>query len=455
MNFHVSGKKVIVFGLGVTGRWAAAWLASLGASVRVADSRSRDQLDQESCEEMDRLGIPLETGPHGPDQVAGADLVVLSPGVSQDLPVLRHARESGIPVKGEMELASRFVTSPIIAVTGTNGKSTVTSLIGHILKEAGADVFVGGNLGMPLSALAASGAEPDWAVVEVSSFQLDTAETFQPEISVILNITPDHLDRYLDFEAYARAKMKIFARQSAGQFLVLNDDDPVAAGAAPPEGVAVIRYGIEEAPHRQAFKDGGKVKLRSPAGGECAYVSIGASVLRGLRNAENIMASGLVARLLGVETGIVQRAVDRFKGLPHRMELVARHEGVAFYNDSKATNVAAAAGSVSGIESPLILIAGGVHKGASYGPLVDAARGSVKFAVFMGPASDMLAGAFEGVAPFELAADMTEAVAKAAARAVPGDAVLLAPACSSFDMFTDYCHRGRVFTEAVKRLVDG
>jgi len=197
------------------------------------------------------------------------------------------------------------------------------------------------------------------------------------------------------------------------------------------------------------------VKLRSPAGGECAYVSIGASLLRGRRNAENIMASGLVARLLGVESGIIQRSVDRFKGLPHRMELVARHEGVAFYNDSKATNVAAAAGSVSGIESPLILIAGGVHKGASYGPLVDAARGSVKFAVFMGPASDMLAGAFEGVAPFELAADMTEAVAKAAARAVPGDAVLLAPACSSFDMFTDYCHRGRVFTEAVKRLVDG
>ena len=451
----MSGKRVLVFGLGVSGRWAAAWLASLGASVRVADSRDMARLDPDACRVLDGLGISLETGPHRPGQVEDADLIVISPGIPADLPVLEHAGALGIPVVGELELAARFIHSPIIAVTGTNGKSTVTSLMGAVLTEAGFHVFAGGNLGMPLSALAASGAEPDWVVLEVSSFQLDTVETFRPQVSVILNITPDHLDRYQDYQAYARSKMRIFARQTEGQYLVVNDEDPMTAEVRPPEGVKVFRYGFRENLRRQAFVTGDRVVVRLSEQEDPACVSVAESPLAGRHNVENIMVCALVGRLLGVETPAIQRAVDRFNGLPHRMELVAEHLGVEFYDDSKATNVAAAAAAVSGMGRPVILIAGGRHKGAGYEPLVEAAKGKVKAAVFLGEAAGLLADAFEGVVPFETAADMREAVAGAAARAAPGDAVLLAPACSSFDMFTDYAHRGRAFADAVERMIHG
>lgn len=455
MTEVVSGKRVLVFGLGVSGRWAAAWLASLGASVHVSDHRGRSELDNNWCSELEDLEITIETGNHTVGQVEKADLIVISPGIPTDLPVLDHARSLGIPVVGEMELASRFIHSPVIAVTGTNGKSTVTSLIGAVLMEAGLDVFVGGNLGMPLSALAASGARPDWAVLEVSSFQLDSVETFRPQVSVILNITPDHLDRYPDYQAYARSKMRIYARQTKGQCLVVNDDDPISARAVPPGGVKVFRYGFDEKPGRQAFVKDKVIVVNLQDGSPPATVSVAGAGLTGRHNVENIMACALVGRILGVEAEVMQRAVDRFRGLPHRMELVAEHMGVSFYDDSKATNVAAAAAAVSGMDCPVVLIAGGRHKGADYRALVDAAREKVKEAVFIGEAAGLLAEAFEGEIPFEIAAGMQDAVMKAVAVAAPGDAVLLAPACSSFDMFTDYGHRGRVFAGTVERMIRG
>jgi UDP-N-acetylmuramoylalanine--D-glutamate ligase len=454
VTFDPGQKKVVVFGLGISGTWAARWLASLGAKVRVADNRQMEERDAGVCDEMARLGIPVESGPHNERQVENVDLVVISPGIPLDIPVLNHARRLGIPVLGEMELASRFIHSPIIAVTGTNGKSTVTSLIGAMLAEAGRDVFVGGNLGTPLSALAASGAEPDWAVLEVSSYQLDTVEFFRPRISVILNITPDHLDRYPDYEAYVRSKMRIFARQIEGDSLVVNDEDPTLATVTAPQGVKKFSFGIGGYPGRQGFFKDGRVVVKPGEHEEATEISIERTRLVGRHNIENIIASALVARLAGIDGPPIQRAVDRFEGLPHRMELVREHRGVAFYDDSKATNAAAAAGAVSGMDRPVILIAGGRGKGGGYGPLVEAAKGKVKAAVFVGESKRLLARAFKGLIPFETAVDMEDAVKKAAASAVPGDAVLLAPACSSFDMFKDYAQRGDAFAAAVERIVN-
>lgn len=454
MTFDPGQNKVLVFGLGISGSWAARWLASLGAEVRVADSREMEQLDPGVCRDMTRLGIPIETGPHRKGQVENVDLIVVSPGIPLDIPVLKHAGHLGIPVVGEMELAFRFIHSPIIAVTGTNGKSTVTSLIGAMLSEAGQDVFVGGNLGTPLSVLAASGAEPEWAVLEVSSFQLDTVAFFRPRISVILNITPDHLDRYPDYEAYVRSKMRIFARQSRGDSLVVNDEDPVLAAVSPPQGVKKFSFGISGYPGREAFFQDGRVVVKTAEDEESVEISVEQARLVGRHNIENIVASALVAHLAGIDVPSIQRAVNRFEGLPHRMELVGEHGGVAFYDDSKATNAAAAARAVSGMDRPIILIAGGRGKGGGYGPLVEAAKGKVKAAVFIGESKRLLSKAFQGLIPFETAVDMEEAVRKAAASAVPGDAVLLAPACSSFDMFKDYVQRGEAFAAAVERIAN-
>jgi UDP-N-acetylmuramoylalanine--D-glutamate ligase len=455
VTFDPGQKKVLVFGLGISGSWAARWLASLGAVVRIADSREVELLDPGVLSEMARLGISVETGPHRKRQVEDVDLVLISPGIPLDLPALQHARSMGIPVLGEMELASRFIASPIIAVTGTNGKSTVTSLIGAMLAEAGRDVFVGGNLGTPLSALAASGAEPDWAVLEVSSFQLDSVEFFRPCISVILNITPDHLDRYPDYQVYVGSKMHIFARQSEGDSLVVNDDDPMLAMVSPPDGVKKFSFGKIDYPGRHAFFQDGRVIVKTGENEEAVEISTARTRLAGGHNIENIIASALVARLAAVDVPSIQRAVDRFEGLPHRMELVCEQRGVAFYDDSKATNAAAAASAVSGMDRPVVLIAGGRGKGGSYGPLVEASKGKVRGAVFIGESTRLLAKAFEGLVPFETAVDMEEAVKKAVALAVPGDAVLLAPACSSFDMFKNYEQRGKAFAAAVERIANG
>ncbi len=455
MIFGPRQNKILVVGLGRSGLWAARWLDSLGALVRVLDSRERENLDPAACAEMDRRGIVIETGPHRREQLEKVDMVVTSPGVRLDHPFLNHAKTLGIQVFGEMELAARFVDSPIIAVTGTNGKSTVTSLIGTILTEAGLDVFVGGNLGTPLSALAASGAEPDWVVLEVSSFQLDSVEFFRPHISVILNISPDHLDRYPDYRSYAESKKRIFARQKEGDSLVVNDDDPMLAEVSPPRGVKIFRFGFSGRPGLHAFLNRGRIVVAPGGQWEPIEVSTSRTHLAGRHNMENITASALAACLAGADSSAVQRAVDRFQGLANRMELVNEHNGITFYNDSKATNVAAAASSVSGMDRPVILIAGGRDKGGDYAPLVKAAKGRVKAAVFVGESTALLAKAFKGTVPWETAVDMEDAVKKAVARAVTGDSVLLAPACSSFDMFKDYAERGEAFSLAVQKVING
>jgi UDP-N-acetylmuramoylalanine--D-glutamate ligase len=456
-NFHkieFRNKKVLVVGLGITGLYAARWLAKQGAAVTVSEAKPETELSSATCKEVRKLGIALETGRHQETTFLKSEMIVLSPGVPHDMEPLRSAKKTGIPVTGELELSSRLIDTPMIAVTGTNGKSTVTALLGSLLKNANLKAFVGGNIGTPLIAYVEGEEKADYVVVEVSSFQLDTIETFCPLISLLLNISPDHLDRYASYEDYAQSKLRIFMNQREGQHVILNDDDETLASVNPPSGVSVFRFGVKRKEGRHAYVQDKEIRA-SLSGGEHNSFSFKSFRLPGKHNMENLLAVVLAGLILGIEPSVIQQTIGNFKGLPNRLEHVAEFEGVEFYNDSKATNVDAAVRAITSFDRPLILIAGGRHKGSDYARLVKAARGGVRKAIFLGESRELLASSFEGVVPFLMAEDMDEAVSIAFSQADRGDAVLLAPACSSFDMFSDYAHRGMVFRSAVERLSHG
>ena len=453
-SMNVQGKHILVVGLGKSGFSVLRWLAGQGARVTASEMRAESDLDPRIVRAARGLGVMLETGGHQRETFLSAEGIIVSPGVPQDLALLNGAREKGIPVLGEMELACRLMDAPMVAVTGTNGKSTVTALLGAMLEKAGLRVFVGGNIGTPLIDYATEGKKADYAVVEVSSFQLDTMTTFHPRVGVVLNISPDHLDRYPDYGAYAASKLRIFENQGPGDWAVLNDDDPALRGFTPARGVTALSYGREKSGSRQAYMEEGRIKAFLP-GKEMVEVALERWALEGEHNRENLMAAVLAALALPITASAIQQAVDAFQGLPHRREFAGRVHDVVFLDDSKATNVDAARRSVSACRSPVILIAGGRDKGGDYSPLARAAQGKVRKAVLLGESRGVMARALKGIIPCSMAADMQDAVAQAFASAVPGDVVLLAPACSSFDMFTDYAHRGRVFKEAVERLKHG
>jgi UDP-N-acetylmuramoylalanine--D-glutamate ligase len=453
-NLDVASTKAVVVGLGISGIWTARWLAEHGASVTVSDMSPEGDLDAGLRRELHERGIALEAGGHKSRTFLDADMIVPSPGVPHDLPVIKEAAEQGIPVLGELELASRLTKTPVVAVTGTNGKSTVTHFIGLLLEHGGLTPFVGGNIGTPLMAYVTTGQTADYAVVEVSSFQLDTTQRFSPLVSVILNLSPDHLDRYPNYEAYVQSKLKIFKNQGPGQFVVLNDDDPHLSRVAPPPGVQALRYGLERKKGRHAFVEKGTIRAAvNPK--EPVRVSLQSFPMPGIHNVQNLMAVVLAGLALGIEAPVIQHTADEFKGLPHRLEYVGELKGVAFYNDSKATNVDAAVRAVLSFDRPLVLIAGGRHKGAEYASLATAAKGRVKGAVFLGEARELMARSFEGVLPYCRADDLPSAVSEAFHMADRGDVVLLAPACASFDMFSDYAQRGQVFRDAVEELGRG
>lgn len=442
-------------GLGTSGYWAAKWLAEKGARVTVSDAREASRLNAEFLKELHALGVTLETGEHHKKTFLEADSIVLSPGVPLDTPFMKAALQRQIPIIGEMELAARHVDVPIIAVTGTNGKTTVASFMGRMLENSGLAVFVGGNIGTPLTAYLMGEMKADYLVVEISSFQLDTIEQFSPEISIILNISPDHLDRYADYPAYIHSKLKIFENQGAGQTVILNDEDTVLKKATPPEGTSVLRYGLKKRAGIDAFIENGGILS---AVTEKSRFNLSAFSLPGAHNLENLLAVVLAGQALGLAPEPIQKTINEFKGLSNRLERLSAnghsslHKKVQFYNDSKATNVDAAVRAVLSFDKPLILIAGGRHKGSNYQPLVNACKGHVKGAVFIGETASLLAEAFIGEIPFSLAATMQDAVKKAAYMAKSGDVVLLAPACSSFDMFENYDQRGRAFKSAVEDL---
>ena len=456
-DFHglkLCGKKVLVVGLGITGVTTARWLAQHGARVTVSEMRSEAELDPATCKVVWDLGIELETGGHRKETFLDAELIVLSPGVPHDMELLRAVREINVPVTGELELASRLIDTPMIAVTGTNGKSTVTAFLGYLLENANLKAFVGGNIGTPLMDYAAGSEKADYVVIEVSSFQLDTIETFCPFVSMILNVSPDHLDRYPSYEDYVRSKLRVFMNQRTGQYVILNDDDKRLSIVNPESGVSVLRFGIEKKEGRHAFIENGKIRTNL-FGEDVNTFSFESFKLTGRHNLENLLAMVLSGLTLGIDPQVIRKTIAELKGLPHRLEWVAELAGVVFYNDSKATNIDAALKAIKSFDRPLILIAGGRHKGSDYTPLVKASTGVVKGAVFLGEARELLAESFEGYVPFSMAENMDEAVSMAYSGAVSGDVVLLAPACSSFDMFSDYSQRGREFKAAVERLVRG
>jgi len=405
---------------------------------------------------LDRLpaDVARELGGHRRETFTGADLIVLSPGVPE-IPELAAARAAGVAITGEMELASRFVSSTLIAITGTNGKSTTTTLVGEMMRATGRPTFVGGNLGEPLgeAVTTPAGEARGVCVVEASSFQLETVDTFRPRVAVLLNITADHLDRYAGMDGYAAAKARIFANQTGDDFAVVNVDDPLAMRAS--QGVASRRIGfsvVRPLPEG-GYADDSSLVLKLPDQEPERYTN-DLPWLRGQRhNQSNALAALLASRLAGAPTAAARAGLLAFQPLAHRMELVAKAADISYYDDSKGTNVGAVVASLDGLPWRVVLIAGGRDKGGDYAPLADVLGRVGRAAVLIGEAADKMQAAFAGALPVERAATMEDAVEAARRLAQPGDAVILSPACSSFDMFRDYAHRAEVFRAAVSRVV--
>jgi UDP-N-acetylmuramoylalanine--D-glutamate ligase len=447
-------KNVLVVGLGESGLAAAKWLVRQGSQVTVSEKRKKTDFNKDVIADLLRSGVKLEFGGHRIKTFLESDLIIVSPGISLDIKPLSQARGQGVPVIGEIELASRYLKTPCIAVTGTNGKSTVVHLIGEMLRKGGKRVFVGGNIGRPLTYYVAGKQEVDYVVLEVSSFQLDTTQTFSPLMALILNISPDHLDRYADYTSYVRSKERVFANQGPEQILILNDDDPWLRKEQPKNGPTVYRYGLESKPERIAALKTGGIAAKLP-GEEMITFRLEQFSLPGNHNRTNLMASIIPCLILKIPPSAIQEVIDHFQGLPHRIERVDTVRGITFYDDSKATNIDAAIKSITSFSKPVVLIAGGRDKGSDYHRFVEAVSEKVKLAIFLGEASNLLSEAFGNKISWNMASSMTDAVSLAFNQAQKGDVVLLAPACASFDMFKDFRHRGEVFKEAVRSLRNG
>jgi UDP-N-acetylmuramoylalanine--D-glutamate ligase len=441
----VHGKSVVVVGLGKSGVAAARACANLGARVVCNDAKSREALG-EIVDRLEAEGMSVVCGGHAGAGIERADLVVVSPGVPT-FSELEAAERAGIPIWGEVELATRALAhaAPIVAIGGTNGKSTVTSLVGALLASDGRRVFVGGNLGDPLADRA--GEEFDAIVLEVSSFQMERVDQFRPAVSVLLNVTPDHLDRYVDMQAYAHAKGNAFARQTPDDVAVVPVGDAVCSAQARRGHATTVTFGA-----------GGDFDVTSDAivdratGERYERRSI---ALAGGHNALNVAAALAAVRKFDVRPADVRRVLGEFRGLPHRTAFVAEIDGVRYYHDSKGTNVGAAVSALDGLGEPRgVLIAGGRDKGGAYDPLVAALRQKGRAAVLLGEAADRIAHAIGDAVPIVRVRTMDDAVRQSARLAVRGDAVLLSPACSSFDMFRDYKHRGDEFVRAVRELAE-
>ena len=446
---ELKGKKVLVVGLGKSGLAAALFLRHRGAQVTVSDIRSAEALAKDIPALLEE-GINVEAGGHGLLTFRRQDLIVVSPGVPLDTPELVQAKALGRPIIGELELAARFLKGKILAVTGSNGKTTTTSLLGEILEKAGLPTLVGGNIGVPVVALIEESADQTWSVLEVSSFQLETTEQFHPRIAVILNITPDHLDRHGTFENYALAKERIFAAQDENDYVVLNADNLRAAAAAERSKGRVFWFSIEHAVDRGAWVEGGQILFRSAKDAHPESVLPLAGIpLNGDHNVENVLAAVCAARLADASIEAIRAGVEGFKAVEHRLEYVATLNGVEIYNDSKATNVDATAKAIAAFPSNIHLILGGKDKNSDYTQLSDLLRARVRAVYTIGSAAAKIESQLQGVVSIHSCETLDKAVSAIAAAAHPGDIVLLAPACSSFDQFESYEHRGRVFKELV------
>ena len=451
---ELNGKRVLVVGLGKSGVASALFMQAHGARVTVSDTKSGDELRNEIPVLLDH-GITVETGGHGDRTFRGQDLIVVSPGVPVDAPPLVQARTLGESVIGEIELAAQFLPGPIVAITGSNGKTTTTTLTGEIMTAGGFSALVGGNIGTPAISLA-DRAKPETVVVlEISSFQLETVQSFRPKVAVVLNVTPDHLDRHRTFEIYTDAKARIFENQRPDDFAVLNADDPTCVALAGRTRAQVYWFSRQKEVEQGAWVKGGAIVFRDKTG-QREILQVSDIPLKGAHNLENVLAAACAGILMGCAPGKIRQAVHDFKAVEHRLEFVATIGDVDYYNDSKATNVDATIKALESFPANIHLILGGKDKGSDYTVLNDLLRKRVKRVYTIGAAAAKIEGQIvsskNGGPEVVHAETLENAIRKAHASAKPGDVVLLAPACASFDQFKSYEHRGKVFKEIVHGL---
>jgi len=446
---ELKSKKVLVVGLGKSGLAAALFLRRRGAQVTVSDLRSAQALSKEIPSLME-AGIAVEAGGHGLLTFRRQDLIVVSPGVPLSTPELVQVRTLGLPIIGELELAARFLQGNVLAITGSNGKTTTTTLCGEIFSAAGLKTRVAGNIGLPVIEVVDESTAGAWSVIEVSSFQLETTESFHPRIAVILNITPDHLDRHGTFENYVAMKEKIFANQTADDFLVLNGDDPVTQQAASRARSQVFWFSRSKIVRRGAFLMNGMVMFReSEQAKPIPLMPLADIPLKGEHNIENVLAAVCAACVAKVPAEVIGRTVAGFHAVEHRLEFVASIHGVDYYNDSKATNVDATSKAIASFPGNIHLILGGKDKNSDYTQLNALLRARVKTVYTIGSAAEKIESQISGTTKVIRTGTLEAAVDQAAGEAVAGDVVLLAPACSSFDQFENYEQRGSVFKQSV------
>jgi UDP-N-acetylmuramoylalanine--D-glutamate ligase len=451
---ELKDKRVLVVGLGKSGVASALFLKAHGARVTVSDTKSGDELRNEIPALLDH-GITVETGGHGERTFRGQDLIVVSPGVPVDSPMLVQARAMGEAVIGEIELAAQFLPGPIVAITGSNGKTTTTTLTGEILTAGGVPTLVGGNIGTPAISLAERATRETAIVLEVSSFQLETIQTFHPKIAVVLNVTPDHLDRHRTFESYVDAKARIFENQRGDDFAVLNEDDPTCVTMAARTKAQVFWFSRQKEVKLGAWVRDGNILFRDGRG-QREILQVSEIPLKGAHNLENVLAAVCAGALMGCAPEKIRQAVRDFKAVEHRLEFVATIRGVDYYNDSKATNVDATIKALESFPANIHLILGGKDKGSDYSVLNELLRQRVKRVYTIGAAAgkieSQIASPKSGNVEVVHAETLENAVRKANAVAEPGDVVLLAPACASFDQFKNYEQRGQMFKEIVRGL---
>jgi UDP-N-acetylmuramoylalanine--D-glutamate ligase len=446
---ELKGKKVLVVGLGKSGLAAALFLRAKGAHVTVSDMRSASALAREIPALLEH-GISVESGGHGLLTFRRQDLIVVSPGVPMDTPELVQVKAFGLQIIGELELAAQYLKGSILAITGSNGKTTTTALTGEIMAAAGIETQVGGNIGVPVVELIERSSDSGWSVLEVSSFQLESTLSFHPKIAVILNITPDHLDRHGTFENYALAKERITSAQTAADYLVLNADNHRAAAAAKHSAAGIYLFSREKSVPQGAWVENGHVVFRTSEESPIeSILPLSAIPLKGAHNVENILAAVCATRLAGASVPAIRKAIENFRAVEHRLEYVATDNGVEYYNDSKATNVDASAKAIAAFPECIHLILGGKDKNSNYADLADLLRARVKAVYTIGSAAAKIESQIRGIVPVIPCETLDRAVEAARKAAHPGDVVLLSPACSSFDQFENYEHRGRVFKELV------
>jgi UDP-N-acetylmuramoylalanine--D-glutamate ligase len=448
-SFELRGRRVLVVGLARTGVATALFCAARGAKVTATDARTENVIG-DALGQLRAAGVQLELGGHREKTFVEQDLIIPSPGVPADAPLLQAARAKGVTIWSEIELADRFLKGRLIGITGSNGKTTTTSLIGHILNTAGFPAILAGNIGTPLIARVDQTNEQTVTVVELSSFQLELIEKFRPDISVFLNLTPDHLDRHHTLQEYGSAKARVFENQTDMDSAVLNADDPATTKYAPLKP-QVFWFSRKQRVAQGAFVRGDEVVFRHD-GKEEVVLKLEDIPLAGAHNVENVLAAAVATRLAGAEAAAIAMGVRSFSGVEHRLEFVAEIGGVRYYNDSKATNVDATLKALDAFPGRILVILGGKDKGSDYTLLQKPLREKAILALLIGVASEKIEKQIAGSVAIERAGTIERAVEIASHAARSGDVVLLAPACASFDQFENYEHRGRVFKDLVHQL---